>query len=321
MTTWLIIGGAGYIGSHVARHMFSNGLPVHVVDSLSSGLRSRLPVGIPLHQLDVRRTEEFRDLLAEVRPSGLVYLAGLKQARESTDIPIDYWSVNMGGLVSTVEALQGSSVKHLIFSSSCSIFGNSSAAREDSTVDPGSVYARTKYASELLLRDCMPSMGISHAVLRYFNVVGNGKFLDSYDRADESVVPRMANLVQRNLPVEIYGNTLPTPDGTCLRDYIDVRDIAQAHVSVADLLECSNPSVAGFEFNLGSDGPVSVLDITREICKAFGREPEIVYRERNLADPVAVWSDSEKARLVLNWAPQYSLEESIRSHVVHLSRP
>lgn len=125
--------------------------------------------------------------------------------------------------------------------------------------------------------DYLPSIGISDAVLRCFNVIGNGDVLDSYDRADESVVPRMANLVKKNLPVEMYGSTLPTPDGTCLPDYVDVRDIAQAHVSVADLLECSNPPAEGFEFNLGSEGPVSVLDITREIYRVFGREPDIVY--------------------------------------------
>jgi UDP-glucose 4-epimerase len=127
----------------------------------------------------------------------------------------------------------------------------------------------------------------------------------------------MTNLVKGNLPVEIYGNSLPTPDGTCLRDYVDVRDIAKAHVSVANILESPIPLIEGLEFNLGSESPISVLEVAREIYRAFGRGTNVVYGEQNPADPVAVWSDSTRARIVLNWAPEYSLKESIESHVVH----
>jgi UDP-glucose 4-epimerase len=127
----------------------------------------------------------------------------------------------------------------------------------------------------------------------------------------------MASLIQKNLPVEIYGSSMPTPDGTCLRDYIDVRDIAAAHVLVADKLKSSENPPDLLAYNLGSERPISVLSMVRALSEAIGCETQIEFKPGNLADPAAVWSDSSKARAELKWLPKFSVEESLRAHVAH----
>jgi UDP-glucose-4-epimerase GalE len=315
--SWLVVGGAGYIGAHVTRHLLGAGYEVQVLDNLSTGLKTRLPRGVMLHDFDVRDTLKLRELVQDLNLQGVVYLAGLKQARESMSMPIEYWDVNVGGILSTVSALRGSSVKYFMFSSSCSIFGDATAVTETSSANPQSVYATTKYVSEKILNDCLNQLGISYAVLRYFNVIGNGDFPDSTDRASQSLIPRMASLIQKNLPVEIYGSSMPTPDGTCLRDYIDVRDIAAAHVLVADKLKSSENPPDLLAYNLGSERPISVLSMVRALSEAIGCETQIEFKPGNLADPAAVWSDSSKARAELKWLPKFSVEESLRAHVAH----
>ena len=310
---WLVTGGAGYIGAHVVRAFESAGISTVVLDDLSTGLRARVPVSVPLIQANCADAERVRQALDQYRCIGVVHLAALKHARESSAQPLRYWDNNLGAMLGVLKGLDGTSVAHFVLSSSCSIYGGAGAVDVASPPNPQSPYARTKVVCEQVLGDCAKLLGISWMTLRYFNVIGNDDFSAAHDTSPECLVPATAARLARGEPPVVYGTDFSTPDGTALRDYVDVRDLAAAHLLAAQHL--MNGKEGGMTLDVGSGSPISVLEVLSAIHEEFGQPLSFRDGERNAADPDAVWAKATSVGTLLGWMPTHDLASSIRAHV------
>lgn len=312
-TRWLVTGGAGYIGSHIVRALMDQGMEVHVIDDFSTGKPERLPDGAIVHELDLLDRERTAEAVAKIAPQGVVHLAGKKQARESYEIPLEYWAANLMGTASLLEAMRVANVPFLLFSSSCSVYGSQSGVDEESVIAPESPYGESKVAAEMLIRDVAAVSDMTAVSLRYFNVIGCADFPQAHDVALDSVVPRMvdAALTGRSLPV--YGIDRATPDGSCLRDYLDVRDIAEAHAAVVAAMAraADVPAV----LNASSGTPVSVLEMAAAVNAAVGGFGGIEELPSHPADPTEIWAAQSPLLASLGWSPRYSLDASVGAHV------
>ena len=310
---WLITGGLGYIGAHVAREFILAGFEVVIVDNLSTGSIDRLPDGVHFIQCDVRDSDFINEICNKFEVSGVVHLAAFKHARESKLKPEKYFSNNIGGVLGLIKGLNGTSVEKFIFSSSCSIYGNATCVSENSPPNPQSPYALSKYHSEVILTESLKSIGIAFTSLRFFNVIGCDDFTKSHDQSEECLIPVIQNKAANNEPIEIFGTRLETPDGTCQRDYLDVRDIARAHALVSKYISEKNFPAS---INLSSGAPTSVKEIVHEFELVLQRRIEIVEREPNSADPIAIWAERSSFLSGLGWKPLYTVKDSIQSHVI-----
>jgi len=316
---WLVTGGAGYIGSHTVRQLLDADFEVDVLDDFSTGKRNRLPGSVRIHSIDLLDREAVLGALASIAPSGVIHLAGKKQARESREIPLEYWTANLMGTVSLLEAMQATGVRNLLFSSSCSVYGSQSGVDEDSPIAPESPYGASKAAAEMVIADVARHGELQAVNLRYFNVIGCDDFPEAHDVATQSVLPRMVTAALENRPLQVFGTDRPTPDGSCLRDYLDVRDIARAHVLLAQALEAGSsvPAVC----NASSGSPVSVLEIARATNAAVGRsDDDLELLPSHPADPSEIWATQSERLAALGWSVQYGLADSIRSHVEAVRR-
>lgn len=311
--TWLVTGGAGYIGAHVVRTLSEAGLPVVVVDNLSTGVRRRLMDGVPFIHADCSDAGLVHEVLLGYSVSGVIHLAAFKQARESVREPVRYWGNNIGAMLGVIEAIEGTLVRHFVLSSSCSIYGAAGPVDSRTRANPMSPYARTKHVSEELLSGCAPSLGLSWLALRYFNVIGNADFPSAQDTSAECVVPATAARLLRGEQAVVYGADFPTPDGTALRDYVDVRDLASAHLAAAQHLTNGSPS--GRALDVGTGAPRSVLEVLTAVHDALGQPMTFRDGGRNPADPDAVWAQATTIRTLLGWSPEHDLQASVRAHV------
>ena len=311
---WLVTGGAGYIGAHVVRDMLDAGFLVDVLDDLSTGKLDRLPGGVRVHEVDLLDRAATRAVLCDVQPAGVIHLAGKKQARESYSMPLEYWSANLMGTASLLEAMVEVGTPSLLFSSSCSVYGSQAPVIEESAIVPESPYGESKAAAEILIRDVERSSSLVAVSLRYFNVIGCGDFAGAHDVASDSVIPRMAGAAAREELLPVYGTDRSTPDGSCLRDYIDVRDISRAHVLLAEALDrgVDVPQVC----NASTGRPVSVLEMANAVNFAFGRSIDAIdIQPSHPADPSEVWAEQSPLLAQFGWAPEFSLAESIDAHL------
>ena len=311
---WLVTGGAGYIGAHVVRDMLEAGFEVAVLDDLSTGKIERLPAGVHVHEVDLLDRAATSAVLAQVRPQGVIHLAGKKQARESYSMPLEYWSVNLMGTTSLLEAIVEVGTPALLFSSSCSVYGSQAPVTEDSAIAPESPYGESKAAAEMVIRDVAVVSPLVAVSLRYFNVIGCGDFLFAHDVAPDSVIPRMVGAAGCGESLPVYGDDRPTPDGSCLRDYIDVRDISRAHVLLAEALDrgADVPPVC----NASTGRPVSVLQMAGAVNSALGRPVDAInIQASHPADPSEVWAEQSPLLARFGWAPQFTLQQSIDAHM------
>lgn len=311
--TWLVTGGAGYIGAHVVRSLLAADLDVVVVDNFSTGIKERIPDSVKLIEADCADHYMIREVLLAHRVVGVLHLASYKHARESSHEPLRYWHNNVGAMLGLVQAMKGTSVRYFIFSSSCSVYGASGPVTESTPAQPLSPYARTKYACELLLEDVAPELGISSMILRYFNVIGNDNFYMAHDTSTECLLPAAYAKVHRDLAVNVFGVNLPTPDGTALRDYVDVRDLARAHAAAAAHLMAQGMETH-LTLNVGIGTPTSVQQILHTLGQEVGRTITIEDCAANTAEPPAIWAESPEAHSTLQWQPKHSLISSIQAH-------
>ena len=310
--TWLITGGLGYIGAHVAREFIAGGSRVVILDNLSSGLVERLAPSAEFIEGDVRNSALIREVCAKFTVTGIVHMAAFKHARESNREPSKYYSNNIGGTLGLVDGILGTEVRKVILSSSCSIYGSSTAVDVNSDPNPQSPYAVSKLYSEKILMDSLENTGIVFTSLRFFNVIGCADFPGAHDQSTECLVPVITEKIRQNEIVEIFGTELDTLDGTCLRDYLDVRDIASAHALIGEKMNLPNfPHI----FNLSSGEPVSVKQIITQFSLILNHEVKILNRPPNPADPVAIWANQSTYLKELGWSPRYTYEDSIRDHV------
>ncbi|WP_330282482.1 UDP-glucose 4-epimerase GalE [Streptomyces sp. NBC_00588] len=310
--TWLITGGAGYIGAHVVRAMTEAGERAVVYDDLSTGIAGRVPDEVPLvvgSMLDGERVER---VLAEHEVTGVVHLAAKKQVGESVELPLHYYRENVEGLRVLLEAVTAAGVPSFVFSSSAAVYGmpDVDLVTEETPCAPMSPYGETKLAGEWLVRATGRATGLATASLRYFNVAGAA----SPELADVGVfnlIPMVFERLTENLPPRVFGDDYPTPDGSCVRDYIHVVDLAEAHVAAARALR-SSPG-RDLTLNIGRGEGVSVREMIDHINAITGYDRPPTVTPRRPGDPARVVASADRAATELAWKAKHDVQAMITS--------
>jgi len=302
----LVVGGAGYIGSHVFRLLNDSGIPAAVFDNLSTGHRWAVPKG-QLIVGDIADPAAVRRAVVKTKATAVVHLAARLDVNESVREPLTYWRANIAGTLALLEALHGTTVRSLVFSSTCATYGTpeSLPLREDHPQKPINPYGSTKLAIERLLADQEPQTGIRWVALRYFNAAGahpRGDIGEDHE-PEIHVIPRALNAVAGRIEqITVFGTDYPTRDGTCVRDYVHVCDLATAHLQALNYLERGGPSTA---LNLGNGSGFTVLEVLAAVQRVTGLEVPVVFGERRPGDPPALVGSSERALAFLGWRPEY----------------
>jgi UDP-glucose 4-epimerase len=310
--TWLITGGAGYIGAHVVRAMTEAGERAVVYDDLSTGTAERVPDGVPLVVGSTLDGDRLARALAEHRVDGVVHLAAKKQVGESVDRPLHYYRENLEGLRVLLEAVTAAGVGSLVFSSSAAVYGmpDVDLVTEETPCAPMSPYGETKLAGEWLVRATGRATGLATAALRYFNVAGAAR-PELADTGVSNLVPMVFERLTGNSSPRIFGDDYATPDGTCVRDYIHVVDLAEAHVATARALR-SSPG-ACLTLNAGRGEGVSVREMIDTINAVTGhhRPPTVV--PRRPGDPARVVASADRIATELGWKARLDIDDMITS--------
>ncbi|MFI2640469.1 UDP-glucose 4-epimerase GalE [Streptomyces sp. NPDC018610] len=310
--TWLITGGAGYIGAHVVRAMTEAGERAVVYDDLSTGTADRVPDGVPLVVGSTLDGDRLARALAEHRVDGVVHLAAKKQVGESVDRPLHYYRENLEGLRVLLEAVTAAGVGSLVFSSSAAVYGmpDVDLVTEETPCAPMSPYGETKLAGEWLVRATGRATGLATAALRYFNVAGAAR-PELADTGVSNLVPMVFERLTGNSSPRIFGDDYATPDGTCVRDYIHVVDLAEAHVATARALR-SSPG-ACLTLNAGRGEGVSVREMIDTINAVTGhhRPPTVV--PRRPGDPARVVASADRIATELGWKARLDIDDMITS--------
>ncbi|MYR39851.1 UDP-glucose 4-epimerase GalE [Streptomyces sp. CFMR 7] len=310
--TWLITGGAGYIGAHVARAMVAAGERVVVLDDRSSGIVERLPDAVALVEGRISDRALLDRVLTEHAVSGVVHLAAKKQVGESVEQPLLYYRENVAGLGVLLEAVVAAGVRRFLFSSSAAVYGvpDVDLITEETPCLPINPYGETKLAGEWLVRATGKAHGISTACLRYFNVAGAAG-PELADTGVFNIVPMVFDRLTRGEAPRIFGADYPTPDGTCIRDYIHVADLAEAHLAVARKL--AGRDGGDLTLNVGRGEGVSVRELIDVIREVTGHPVEPVVEPRRAGDaPKAVASDALMVR-ELGWTARRDVRSMVES--------
>jgi UDP-glucose-4-epimerase GalE len=311
--TILVTGGAGYIGSHTVRLLVDEGRDVVVVDTLELGLRERLR-SAAFVQGDVADQQLITKVVRKYGVTDVIHFAAYKAVGESMEQPLRYWRNNVGATIDLVHALLAAGVDRIVFSSSAGVYGtpDSVPVTEDAPLHPASVYAETKATMERFLLSC-DAIGLRSVSLRYFNAAGasdDATIGENWDLS-QNLVPRvMKALLGASGPLQVFGNDYPTPDGTCIRDYIHVVDLADAHIKALDYLASGGKSLA---CNVGTGLGTSVLDIIALAEQVSGRKVPYAIAPRRAGDPVSVYADPTLVRAVLGWKASRDLRAIITS--------
>ena len=308
--SWLVTGGAGYIGSHVADAFLRAGFDVVVIDDLSTGKKAFVPDDAVFIQGSVEDGKSLDGVFSEHGIDGVVHLAGFKFAGESVSNPLVAYTANTTATASLLHAMVNHGVKALVFSSSCSVYGDTGDAQVDESfpLSPASPYGRSKLAAELLIRDSAKAFSISHTSLRYFNVIGTR--LDTViDLSPHNIVPAVHEALLAGKTPRINGDDYDTPDGTCVRDYVDVGELADAHLEAAKKIIAGEPLEP--VYNLGSETGLSVKQIVDAALDASGSGVTPDIGPRRPGDPASVVARSTLASRDLGWRSSVTLPEMI----------
>jgi UDP-glucose 4-epimerase len=317
---WLITGGAGYIGSHVVDSFLASGKEVIIYDSLSHGLESRVDYlrqmhgkDVPLVIADIRDTESFSRALEESRPQGVIHLAAVKSVGESMGNSDKYFDINLNATSQMLETMSAHGISHFIFSSTAAVYGSPSDSipvKESDIKAPISPYGQSKYEAEQEVNKFLTMHQNKGTSLRFFNAVGRSA-PELSDNSIENLLPIVMNKLKSGQNPEIFGDDYPTPDGTCIRDYVDVRDIANVHLAAADY-----PGVLPLALNVGTGSGRSVREVITLLSAAMDRTHiNAVVRNRRSGDSALLCADVSLMEDTLGYKAQYSLEASISSLV------
>ncbi len=310
--SWLVTGGAGYIGAHVVRAFQEVGLDAVVIDDLSSGHREFVEPEVPFVEGSIVDTDLLVRTMEDHGVEGVVHLAGFKYAGVSVSRPLHTYQQNVTGTVNLLEAMQRTGATSMVFSSSAATFGtpDTELVTEQTATRPESPYGESKLIGEWVIRDQARATDLRHTSLRYFNVVGSGSN-DLYDTSPHNLFPIVFEMLIAGKTPRINGDDYDTPDGTCVRDYVHVGDLASAHVAAAQHLAAGDPLEP--VYNLGSGTGSSVREIMDAIRAVTGNDftPEI--GARRAGDPDRIVATGELAARDLDWANRHSLEEMVRS--------
>jgi UDP-glucose-4-epimerase GalE len=312
----LVTGGAGYIGSHTVKALKSAGLHPVIFDNFSTGHRSFVKA-TPAFEGDLRNPRDLDAVFNEYPIEGVLHFAGKALIAESNEKPELYYETNLSGGVNLLNAMKRCGVRHLIFSSTCATYGvpRSVPIREDHPQEPINSYGETKLAFERALRWFHQAHGLEYISLRYFNAAGadaDGDFGEDHD-PETHLIPLVQDAAAGRRPdAQIFGTDYPTPDGTCLRDYIHVSDLARAHV--VGLQALMDGRIQSQAVNLGTGRGYSVREVINAVRQVTGRDFKVLEKGRRAGDPPALIASVDRAKEVLGWtATESDLEHIVRT--------
>ncbi len=315
MTTWLVTGGAGYIGAHVVRDLLASGRQAVILDDFSSGLDRKVPDGVPVVRASVADGELVAAALRRHQVDGVIHLAAKKAAGESVHLPLLYFRENVAGMLALLEAMHQAEVSRLVYSSSAAVYGTpaSNPITEDFPLVPDSPYGQTKVVGEWMTSDAGVAHGLSWLALRYFNVAGAASD-ELGDTSVNNLIPMVFRALSRGEHPQVFGSDYPTPDGTCIRDYIHVADLSAAHVAAAEHCEAGSAErPIGQALNVGRGVGSSVHEVMAMVTEVVGFEvdPEVV--GRRAGDPPASTAATERIAQVLGWRASRDLRDMVAS--------
>lgn len=311
----MIVGGAGYIGSHVNEMLYLKGYQTIVLDNLSHGSREAVLHGTFIEG-DLSNPQLLDEIFSKYPIQAVMHFAALKNVGESVKEPLRYYENNVSNTLNLLSAMVKHRVNLMIFSSSAAIFGNPEKipVEEEHPCSPINPYGSTKLFVENILRDFDQAYGIRFCSLRYFNAAGGdpeGK-IKNYQKTDSNLIPViLRNILNGNPTITLFGTDYPTPDGTCIRDYIHIEDLGTAHISALEKLMSGSSSSF---YNLGNGKGFSVREVIAAAEKVTGKKIEVIEGERRAGDPPILIASSMKANRELNWEPKYSSLETIIKH-------
>jgi len=300
----LVTGGAGYIGSHSVKALRHAGRGVVIFDNLSAGHREAT-LGAPLIEGDIRDIDAVRRAIRESGATAVMHFAALLVVADSVRDPSAYYQNNVGGTLATLEAMRAEGCRHFVFSSTCAVYGEPTQVPlvETHPTSPINAYGQTKLAVEHALPHFERAYGIRSIRLRYFNAAGadpDGELGEDH-LPEVHAIPRAFDAALGGPPFEIFGEDYPTPDGTCLRDYVHVTDLADAHVRALQRLEEGGGAAT---YNVGTEQPSSVRDVLAAVERASGKSVPLRVAPRRAGDPAVLYASAGRIRSELGWAPR-----------------
>ena len=312
----LVTGGAGYVGGFTARHLAASGHQVTVIDDLSAGHRPSAPPD-SLVECGIAERARVAALIAEKRIEAVLHFAASTSVADSVKRPADYWRNNVAGTLALLEAMREGGAERIVFSSTAAVFGETTQMplSESAALAPESPYASTKLAVERMLADCARGYGLRHVSLRYFNASGaraDGTHGEHHDPETHLVPILLQVLLGQRERVTVYGNDFATPDGTCIRDYVHVDDLADAHARALDWTAGAAPG-EGEAINLGTGTGHSVLEVIRACERVTNLRLPFEIGARRPGDTARLVAGLERAERVLGWRPRASLDEILAS--------
>jgi UDP-glucose 4-epimerase len=306
--TVLVLGGAGYIGSHTALALVRAGCGVVVADNLETGFKAAVPAGARFYKGDIRDMAFVDSLFERERIDGVIHFAANSQVGESMTNPLKYYSNNLGGTRVLLESMVAHGVGKIVFSSTAATYGEPENVPilESDRTEPTNCYGETKLAMEKMMKWTGAAHGLRYVALRYFNACGaqpDGTIGEAHD-PETHLVPLILQVpLGKREHISIFGEDYPTPDGTCIRDYIHVCDLAQAHILALNYLSDGGKSDV---FNLGNGIGFSVKEVVEEARRVTGHPIPAIAAPRRAGDPARLVASSDKAKEILGWKPEYA---------------
>ena len=320
--TVLVTGGAGYIGSHTVHELVDAGERVVVLDNLSTGFRSALPKPMLPIVGDVGDQALVASIIETHQVDAIIHFAGSIVVPESVRDPLKYYSNNTVNSRNLMEAAIKSGVRHFIFSSTAAVYGDPERVpvAEDAALNPVSPYGWSKLMTEVMLRDAAAAHGLGHVILRYFNVAGADPKMrtgQSTPEATHLIKVAVQTALGMRAGLDVYGTDYPTPDDTCIRDYIHVTDLARAHRAALTYLRAGGASAT---LNCGYGRGYSVLQVVDAVRRAIGHEFPVRKVQRRPGDPMSIVAAAGRIRELLNWAPELDNLDTIVAHAIAWER-
>lgn len=304
----LVVGGAGYIGSHTVKKLVRAGEEVVVFDNLSTGHRELVVDGAIFLQGDLGNVEEIEVVFKRYIIDAVIHFAASAYVGESVEKPAKYYNNNIINTIHLLDTIVKYQVKSIVFSSTCATYGipNEVPITESHPQNPINPYGRTKWFIEQILEDYRKAYGINYVALRYFNAAGADPELETgeWHNPETHLIPLIFDAaIGKREAINVYGNNYDTPDGTCVRDYIHVNDLADAHIKAIQYMQTSKTSNM---FNLGNGSGYSVLEMIESVKHITKRPISIIYEKRRPGDPDELIGSTDKAKELLGWEPRYT---------------